>query len=756
MSVIDEFLRDTRSAENYEGQIVHAEEIDAREPQYDDVNHVLDGRLRAWLDEGGIRLYAHQAKAVDLALDGRDVIVCTPTASGKTLAFNVPVFEALLVDGAATALYLYPLKALANDQLKTLREMDAALGTKARPAAYDGDTPQSSRATIRDTSRIIVSNPYAIHRYLAWNDRWRRFFKGLRYVVVDEAHTYRGVFGSNVAMLLRRLLRVARRYGATPQFVLSSATVSNPEELSRRLTGRDFAVVAGDGSGRGRKTFVFWNPPVLAGQRTSTHQETAALIDRQLDYGLQTLCFTKSRRMAELIAVWARERGDGARRREIMPYRAGYLPEDRRRIENDLKAGRLRAVTSTNALEVGIDIGSLDSVIISGYPGTRISTWQQAGRAGRGRDDALVTLVAFDDPIDQYYMKHPERFFGGRNEEAIVDLRNPYILMGHLMCASAELPVTTADYAYFGDVAEIIDTMAATGLLRKTPRGYVYGGTKTPSEIVNLQSISSRSVNVLCGGEVIETLDVSRACSEAHMGAVLLHMGETYLVEELDLGLGIAKAKRQDVDYYTEALKTSDVAIKAERARKTVHGIDVHLGEVTVTEQYYEYAVRRYEKLVGYFPLDLPPQKFESVAVWFTLSPAYQEQVLGAGGDFNGGIHAVEHGLIAMAPIHALCDRWDLGGLSTPLHPDTGRPTVFVYDGYEGGIGIAEKCYEIFPELTQATLELIRDCECEAGCPACIYSPKCGNKNSPLDKATAVKILKYMLTEQSQMETQEL
>jgi DEAD/DEAH box helicase domain-containing protein len=751
MSVIDEYIRDIRSSDNYEGQIVHHEEIDEREPAYDDVNHILHDRMRGYLDDAGVRLYSHQAKAIDLVLDGNNVIVCTPTASGKTMAFNVPVFEAMLRDKKATALYLYPLKALANDQLKTLRQMDAALGTKAMPAAYDGDTPQSSRATIRDTSRIILSNPYAIHRYLAWNDRWRRFFTGLKYIVIDEAHTYRGVFGSNVSMLIRRLLRVLKRYGADPQFILSSATVSNPEELSKKLTGKDFAVVSRDGSGRGRKHFLFWNPPVLAGQRTSTHQETAALIERQLDYGLQTLCFTKSRRMAELVGMWARERGNGAHRKEIMPYRAGYMPEDRRQIEDDLKSGRLRAVTSTNALEVGIDIGSLDSVIISGYPGTRISTWQQAGRAGRGRDDALVTLVAFDDPIDQYYMKHPDRFFGGKNEQAIVDLRNPYILMGHIMCASAELPVTVSDYAYFGDVSEIVETMAATGLLRKTPRGYVYGGTKTPSEIVSLESISGKSVNVLCDGHVIETMDTARACSEAHEGAVLLHMGETYLIEKLDLGLGIAQAKRQDVDYYTQALKLSDVSIKSETARKTVNGITVCLGEVTVTEQYYEYAVKRFEKLVGYYPLDLPPQKFESVAIWFTLSPEFQEKMLATHGDFNGGIHAVEHGMIAMAPVYAMCDRWDLGGLSTPLHQDTGVPTIFIYDGYEGGIGIAEKCYEIFPELTQATLELIRDCECEAGCPACIYSPKCGNKNAPLDKAAALNILAHMRSDTAVM-----
>lgn len=720
------------------------EEIDAREPEYDDVNRPLHEKLRAYLDAEKIRLYSHQARAIDLALEGKNVVICTPTASGKSLAFNVPVFEALLEDKKATALYLYPMKALSNDQLKTLIRMDEALGTKARPAVYDGDTPQSARATIRDTSRIIVSNPYAIHRYLAWNDKWRRFFSGLKYVIIDEAHTYRGVFGSGVAMLLRRLLRVLKRYGSDPQFILSSATIFNPEEHSKKLTGKEFTVVRRDGSGRGKKQFLFWNPPVLSGQRASTHHETAGLLVKELDYGLQTLCFTKSRRMAELVAMWARDRNNGVYRNEIAPYRAGYLPEDRRKIEDDLKSGRLKAVTSTNALEVGIDIGSLDSVIISGYPGTRISTWQQAGRAGRGKGDSLVTLVAFDDPIDQFYMKHPERFFGSRSEEAIIDLQNPYILMGHLMCASAEMPLTANDSLYFGDVSGIVETMASAGLLRSTPRGYIYGGSKNPSELVSLNKISSAGVNVLCEGRVIETLEVARACSEAHTGAVLLHQGDTYLIENLDLGLGIAKAMRQSVDYYTEALKLSDVAIRSEKAHKTVNGIDVHLGDVTVTEQYYEYAVKRYEKLVGYFPLDLPPQTFQSVAFWFTLSPEVQERLLEQGHDFNGGIHAVEHGLIAMAPVYALCDRWDLGGLSTPLHPDTGLPTIFVYDGYEGGIGIAEKCYEIFPELCAATLAMIRECECEEGCPACIYSPKCGNKNAPLDKVTALRLLRTL------------
>src|SRR5271157_827105 len=745
MGVVEEFIRDVKASDNYEGQIVHVEEIDEREPSFDDVNHILQPTLREYLNSHKIRLYSHQAKAIDLALDGKNVIITTPTASGKTLAFNVPVFEKLLVDKKATALYLYPMKALSNDQLKTLQSMDAEIGTKAHPLVYDGDTPQSARAGIRDTSRIIVSNPYAIHRYLSWHDKWRRFFSGLKYVVIDEAHTYRGVFGSNMAMLIRRLRRILKRYGADPQFILSSATVANPEELSFKLTGKQFEVVSKDGSGRGKKYFMFWDPPLEGETRGSTHQETMRLMVNELDHGMQTLCFTASRKMAELIAKWSREYDNGRLRNEIASYRAGYLPEDRRRIENDFKSMRLKGVTSTNALEVGIDIGSLDSVIISGYPGTRISTWQQAGRAGRGVNESLVTLVAFDNPLDQFYMKHPEQFFRARNEEAVIDLHNPYILMGHLMCASAEMPLTAGDSAYFGDISEVMEALGATDIIRRTPRGMVYAGSKSPSEIVSLNSISSQTVKVMCGSELLETMETSRACSDAHQGAVLLHQGETYIIEDLDLKLGIAKALKKDVDYYTEALKLSDVEIKKERMHKTVNGIDIHVGDVTVTEQYYEYAMKRYEKLLGYFPMDLPPQTFESVAVWFTLSEEMHQQMLGEHKDFNGGIHAVEHAMIAMSPLFALCDRWDLGGLSTPNHPDTNLPTIFIYDAYEGGIGIAEKCYELFPELTKATLELVRDCECKEGCPACIYSPKCGNKNKPLDKAVAKDILEKIL-----------
>lgn len=744
MGAVEEFIRDVKTSGSYEGQIVHVEEIDERPPSYDDVNHIINPKLRGYLDSHKIRLYSHQAKAIDLALDGNNVIITTPTASGKTLAFNVPVFEALLNDKKATALYLYPMKALSNDQLKTLRSMDVELGAKALPSVYDGDTPQSARSGIRDTARIIVSNPYAIHRYLSWHDKWRRFFSGLKYVVVDEAHTYRGVFGSSVALLIRRLRRILKRYGSDPQFILSSATVANPEELSYKLTGKKFEVVSKDGSGRGKKYFIFWDPPLEGESRGSTHQETMRLLVSQLDHGLQTLCFTPSRRMAELIGKWAREYDNGKFRKEIASYRAGYLPEDRRRIEDDFKNMRLKGVTSTNALEVGIDIGSLDSVIISGYPGTRISTWQQAGRAGRGVNESLVTLVAFDNPLDQFYMKHPARFFQSKNEEAIVDLRNPYILMGHLMCASAELPLTAADSAYFGDISEPMEAMATANIIRRTPRGLVYGGSKSPSEIVSLKNISSHSIKVMCGPGLLETMETSRACSEAHRGAVLLHQGETYLIEELDLKLGIARAVQKDVDYYTEALKISDVAVKKERMGKTVNGIDVHVGDVTVTEQYYEYAMKRYEKLLGYFPLDLPPQVFESVAVWFTLPEELHQKMLVDNKDFNGGIHAVEHGMIAMAPLYALCDRWDMGGLSTPNHPDTDLPTIFIYDAYEGGIGIAEKCYELFPDLAKTTLELIRDCECMEGCPACIYSPKCGNKNKPLDKTAAKEILERM------------
>ena len=443
--LIDDFIKSIKRMSSYKKQIVHIEKIPAQEASIGELEKPLPQNIQACLLIRKIKFYSHQSEAINRARQGKNVIIATPTASGKTLAFNIPILEALTNDKKATALYLYPTKALTNDQLKVLRELEKDTCVKADANVYDGDTPQSQRAIIRENSRIILTNPYGLHQYLPWHYKWRIFFQNLKFIVIDEAHVYRGVFGSNVAMVLRRLLRICSFYHSNPQIILSSATIANPKEHACRLTGKDFEVVSEDGAPRGNKSFVFWNPPFIDATnaiRRSTHQETKDILTINILQNLQTLCFTTSRQMAELITRWTKE--ELTRRAKspniVTAYRAGYLPQERRDIENRLKNKNLIGVVSTNALELGIDIGSLDSVIISGYPGTVISTWQQAGRAGRTNADSLVTLVAFQNPLDQYFMKHPDDFFGRSHEQAIIDLHNLYISLGHIMCAASELP----------------------------------------------------------------------------------------------------------------------------------------------------------------------------------------------------------------------------------------------------------------------------------------------------------------------------
>ncbi|HID94241.1 MAG TPA: DEAD/DEAH box helicase [bacterium (Candidatus Stahlbacteria)] len=735
---IKDFITRIKQQKWYKGQITHIENIPARKPTYGKLEKPLPPVIQNYLDKKGIRLYSHQATAINKIREGKNVILATATASGKTLAFNVPVLEALLSDKDATALYLYPTKALSNDQLKVLMELETDLGIPISPNVYDGDTPQHLRQKIRDISRIIISNPYGIHQYLPWHYKWSRFFKKLKFIIIDEAHAYRGVFGSNVAMLIRRILRICEYYGAKPQFFLSSATIANPEEHSKNLTGKDFEVVSNDGSISGEKFFIFWNPPFIGQDiRRSTHQETKDLFVFHVKNELQTLCFTISRQMAELTAKWAREELKSDR---VASYRAGYLPEERREIERKLRERELLGVASTNALELGIDIGSLDAIIISGYPGTIISTWQQAGRAGRGAKTTLVTMVAFEDPLNQYFMRHPDEFFGKSHEYAIVDLRNPYILTGHLVCAAAELPVNEADKKYFGTLNDEFDELKKKGLIRKTPKGWVWAGTARPVDVVKLNNISDKIVTVVCNDEVLETMDLPKAYDEAHKGAVLLHQGETYIVEELDFENLIARVKQKDVGYYTEPRKTTDIRIiKTYEERQA--GTEIGVGEVDVTEHYHSYVIKTYDKVIARKPLDLPPLNFKTTGIWFTIPEKIHHAIVRQGLDFAGGIHATEHAMIAMIPIYAMCDRRDVGGVSTPMHPDTGGPTIFIYDGFEHGIGISEKVYELFEKIVEVTLKLIKDCGCKGGCPSCIYSPKCGNENRPLDKQAALYIL---------------
>ncbi len=735
-TAVRDFLDLLAADPGFRERVVHMKTIPPREARYGDLSRPLPEGLRAYCDGMGIRLYTHQCATIEHLRAGENVIVTTPTASGKTLAFLLPVFERLAGDPGATALFLYPTKALANDQVKVVRELERVSGIRVDAAIYDGDTPGGKRPAIREHSRVILSNPHELHQVLPWHVKWSRIFRNLRFVVVDEAHRYRGVAGSHMAMLLRRLARIAGHYGARPQFVLSSATLANPGEFAARLTGEAAISIGEDGSPGGEKTFVLYNPSAGGGVR-SVHSVTKDLLLASVESGCRTLCFTVSRKLAELIAVRSGEVPG------ISAYRAGYLPKDRRAIEDSLKNGSLRGVVTTNALELGIDVGSLDGVIISGYPGTMISVWQQAGRSGRRSGESFAVLVAFENPLDQYFMRHPQAFFSRPCEHAVVDTGNPYILSGHLLCAAAELPVDPElDGRWFGpDLMGMLAAFERVHLLRKASRGWIYTGKVRAVDTVGLDAVSSDTFRVMHEGRLLGTMDRGQAYREAHPGAVLLHRGETYAVTGMDLDRHTIRVEETDTDTYTQPLSTTDVAVVQELRRREIGGLQVSFGDIKVTEQVVGYTVRHYDRVVSHHRLDLPPLCLTTKALWFTVPDRTAEAVAAGGRDLAGGLHGAEHALIAVMPYHVVCDRRDIGGLSTPHHPATGAPTIFVYDGYEGGIGLAEKAFALLPAIAGMTHELVRDCGCAAGCPACIYSPKCGNQNQPLDRVAAVIVL---------------
>jgi DEAD/DEAH box helicase domain-containing protein len=730
----------------YRNRVVHMEVSGPQDARYGELRIPFSPSLAMYLDQKNIRLYSHQCNAIDRIRAGKNVIITTPTASGKTLAFNLPVFEKLETDPASRALYLYPTKALSNDQLATLEQMALFTGISAKPAIYDGDTPQSKRASIRDNSRIIVSNPHELHQVLSWHTKWRLFLSNLEFIIVDEAHRYRGVYGSHIAFLLRRLLRLCLFYGSRPQFVLSTATIANPVEFAGNLTGQTFDQVHEDGSPQGRKTFVLYNPFYDGIGERSAHQETKDLLLSCVKENLQTLCFTGSRKMAELVTLWAREDARHTSSRiadSISAYRAGYLPEERRGIERQLKDGLIKGIVSTNALELGIDIGSLDAVIISGFPGTMMSTRQQAGRAGRNGTESLAMLIAMANPLDQYFMNHPSRFFSRPHEHAIVDTRNPYIVSGHLLCAAAELPLNDmTETVFFGEsLASLLADLSTHDLVRKTSRGWVYAGRGRAADAVQLDGIPGPTFRIVCKGRLLETLDRGQAFREAHKGAIILHQGITYIVNEMDLETHTIRVSETDVDYYTQPLKEVSVSVLETLETRQVQGTKYAFGEVGVTETITGFKIKRKDTIIGVEPLTLPPITFRTKAFWIVPQDGIGQNVIAAGRDFAGGLHGAEHAIIALMPLHVMCDRWDIGGLSSPMFGENGEPVIFVYDACEGGIGLAEKAYEVLPALLASSHELVRDCTCEKGCPSCIYSPKCGNDNQPLDKDATVLIL---------------
>ncbi|MDQ3822872.1 MAG: DEAD/DEAH box helicase [Actinomycetota bacterium] len=729
-------------------EVAHVRAEPPREPRSAPFPEDLDDRVRERLVAGGLDdLYVHQREAWDAAARGENVIVTTGTASGKSLAFNLPVLDALVREPKHRALYLYPTKALAQDQARALNLVRAP---RVRPAIYDGDTPGERRWQIRKWANLILTNPDMLHvGVLPHHDRWGDVLSNLRYVVVDEAHVYRGVFGSHVANVLRRLRRLAGVYGSEPQFLLASATIANPAELARSLLGTDATVVAEDGAPRAERTIVLWNPTLLdeeLGLRASALGEAARLMADLVSRDLRTICFAKSRRAAELIhRMTAQRLDDPARAARLAPYRAGYTPEQRRQIERRLMDGELLGVSATDALELGIDIGSLDCAISVGFPGTVASLRQQWGRAGR-RAHGLAILVASEDALDQYFMRLPEALLERRVEAAILDHANPRVLDGHVRSAAFEAPVDDADRAVLGDRA--LERAAILPELKHTKAGYVWAGRDYPAAAVALRSTSPDSFTVVEAdtGSLLGLVERERAYSTVHEGAVYLHLGEQYLVRELDLETRTALVEPFHGDYYTQPKKETTTAIEhADRTERRL-GLELSFGAVAVTEQVVAYQRKaiRDGSTIDLVPMPMPETTFETEAVWYLPEPDMLER-LETLPRLLGTLHAAEHAMIALLPLWAMCDRWDIGGLSTNLHFQTGRPTVFVYDGHAGGVGIAERGFEVFEGWVRDTAEMLAGCPCERGCPSCVQSPKCGNLNEPLDKAGALELLRTML-----------
>lgn len=740
-----------------DGRLVREAFEGAREPVLAEIPQDLHPAVRDSLAAAGIeQLYEHQARALESAWQ-RTTIVTTGTASGKSLCFQLPTLETLVADPRARALYLYPTKALAQDQARALHRF--GLHKQIRPAIYDGDTPREDRAQIRRRCNLILTNPDMLHvGVLPHHARWGDFFANLALVVVDEAHVYRGVFGSHVANVLRRLRRVADAYGTTPRILLASATIANPVELAERLTGLDeVALVDRDGSPGARRQIAMWNPPVedeALQSRRSVLAEAAELVARLVREGARTICFMKSRKGVELVARMAADElersGDHELAERVAPYRAGYTPQQRRELEQRLTDGDLLAVVTTDALELGIDIGALDAAVCVTFPGTVASLRQMWGRAGR-RGRGLAVYVAGEDALDQFFCRHPDEFLDRPVEAAILHHENEQIHLPHLVCAAHEGPIDPdADAEILGPrVRAHCEALAAQGtLVERRGRFTLREPEDFPAARVSLRSASPQSVQVVDvqAGELLGTVELARACSTVHEGAVYLHMGRQYEVRELDLDATRALVEPFKGDWYTQPKREIDTEIERLQGRRECCGVTLSFGTVTVSEQVLAFQRKRLgtREVLDLQALDLPRTEYTTQALWYELGDGDVldglplEALLGA-------LHATEHAQIAVLPLLAMCDRWDIGGLSTNAHPQTGGPTIFIYDGHLGGVGITRQGFLRFEELVRDAHALIGECPCESGCPSCVQSPKCGNLNEPLHKAGALEVLGRML-----------
>ncbi len=727
-------------------ELAHLTTTPARAARTEPLPPNLHPKVREALQQQGItELYVHQAEAWVAARRGANLIVTTGTASGKTLAFNLPVLDALAREPKNRALYLYPTKALAQDQARALAQLAVP---RVRAAIYDGDTPTERRWQIRKWANLVLTNPDMLHiGVLPRHDLWADVLHNLRYVVVDEAHVYRGVFGSHVANVLRRLRRMARVYGSEPQFLLASATIANPGELAHALLGVETTTIGDDAAPRAERTIALWNPELLdaeLGIRASSLGDASRIMAELVQRDLRTICFAKSRKAAELIHRMTADRVSPATAKRLAPYRAGYTPQQRRDIERRLVEGELLGVAATDALELGIDIGLLDCAISVGFPGTIASLRQQWGRAGR-RGHGLAVLVASEDALDQYFMREPEKLLERRVEAAILDHANPRVLDGHVASAAFEAPVDDADRETLGD--EALERAPRVPNLQHTPHGWVWAGKDYPAARTPLRSASADSFTVIDGatGGVLGLVERERAYSTVHEGAVYLHLGEQWLVRELDLIARHAVVEPHTGDWYTQVKKDTSTDIEQPVRTERRLGLELTFGRVSVTERVVAYQRKsiRDQATIATVDLDLPPSVFETEAVWYLPTPR-QLDGLEQMPTLISTLHAAEHSMIALLPLWAMCDRWDIGGLSTNIHQDTGQPTIFIYDGHPGGVGIAERGFEKFEGWVADTVRMLEGCPCEHGCPSCVQSPKCGNLNEHLDKHGSLTLLSRM------------
>ncbi|AWB91008.1 DEAD/DEAH box helicase [Aeromicrobium chenweiae] len=753
----------------YGERVTHVEHVPAREAVIEPWPEWVDPAVREmYAAEGITSLWGHQAEALHHVHEGRHTVISTGTASGKSLAFQAPALTGLAAGrtGSAlrgnrmpTVLYLAPTKALAADQLRRL----AGASAFARPATVDGDNSREERAWARDHANYLLTNPDTLHHsILPGHARWTRVLGGLTHVVVDECHHYRGVFGAHVAHVLRRLRRICAYYGADPTFVLSSATVAEPEVFASRLTGLDVVPVTEDSSPHAARTIALWEPPIIPGVdpanpgavRRSATTEAGELLTDLVIGQVRTLAFVRSRRGAETVAATAQRRlgeVDPELVRRVATYRGGYLPEERRELEHRLRSGDLLGLASTNALELGIDIAGLDAVITVGFPGTRAALQQQFGRAGRSGHASIGILVARDDPLDTFLVHHPEALLGTAVEASVFDPDNPYVLGPHLAAAAQEIPLTENDFDLFGPrAAEGVTALEAAGWLRKRAAGWFWTKRERASNLADIRSSGGSPVQIVDAstGRLIGTVDGGSADSTVHEGAVYVHQGDVHLVDEYDLEHGVAIVHRDDPDYSTMARSVTEIAVTETERTEHWGAATMSFGSVEVVNQVVSYLKRSTSGggVLGEELLELPARTLQTKAVWWTLSAEVVAATM-ENDDVPGSAHAAEHAAIGLLPLLATCDRWDIGGVSTALHPDTGTLTVFVYDGYPGGAGFAERGYEIAAQWLRVTRDAIVACECQDGCPSCVQSPKCGNGNEPLDKAGAVRLLDAFLVD---------